>query len=69
MVVPTMMTEHVDEKHEDEQIEMATWDVSRPHLYREARRWIHSYLSDVHEQQGKILVRTIRLDAERNEMT
>ena len=38
MLVSTMMTGHDDGNHTDGPIEMATWDVSRAHLYGDARR-------------------------------
>ena len=54
MLVSTMMTGHDDGKHVDGPFEMATWDVSRAHLYGEARRWIYTFLPERHEQVGKL---------------
>ena len=54
MLVSTMMTGHDDENHVDGPFEMATWDVSRAHFYGEARRWIYTFLPEVHEQVGKL---------------
>ena len=54
MLVSTMMTGHDDENHFDGPFEMGTWDVSRAHLYGEARRWIYTFLPEGHEQEGKL---------------
>ena len=39
MLVSSMMTGHDDGNHTDGPVEMGTWDVSREHLYGDARRW------------------------------
>ena len=54
MLVSTMMTGHDDGNHADGPFEMATWDVSRAHLYGEASRMIYTYLPEGHEQKGKL---------------
>ena len=54
MLISAMMTGRDDDNHEDGPIEMATWDVSRAHLYGDARRWIYTYLPEGYEQQGKL---------------
>ena len=54
MLVSTMMTGHDDENHVNGPFEMATCDVSRAHLYGEARRWIYTYLLAGHEQVGML---------------
>ena len=48
------MTGHDDGNHVDGPFEMATWDVSRAHFLREARRWIYTFLLEGHEQVGKL---------------
>ena len=54
MLVSTMMTGHDNGTHTDGPMEMATWDVSRAHLYGDARRCIHPYLLQGYEQKGKL---------------
>ena len=54
MLVSTMMTGHDDGNHVDGPFEMATWDVSRAHLYGEARMWIYTFLLEGHEQVDKL---------------
>ena len=54
MLVSTVMTGHDDGNHVDGPFEMATWDVSRAHLYGEASRWIYTFLPEGHEQFGKL---------------
>ena len=54
MLVSTMMTGHDDGNHVDGPFEMATWDVSIAHFYGEARRWVHTYLPEGHEQKDKL---------------
>ena len=54
MLVSTMMTGRDAENLADDPFEMATWDVSRAHFNGEARRWIHTYLPEGHEQKGKL---------------
>ena len=51
-LVSTMMTGHDD--HTDGPIEMATWDVSRAHLYSDACRWIRTYLPEGYELKGRL---------------
>ena len=61
MLVSTMMTGHDDGNHADGPIEMATWNVSRAHLYGEARRWIYTYCPQGYEQKGKLARRSVNL--------
>ena len=37
-----------------ESLEIATWDVSRAHLYGESRRWVYTTLPEGWEQPGKV---------------
>ena len=54
MLVSTMMTGYDDGNLADGPFEVATWDVSRAHFHGEARRWIHTYLPEGHEEVGKL---------------
>ena len=54
MLAFTMMTGLDDGNHADGTFEMATWDVSRAHIYGKARRWIYTYLPEVHGQESKL---------------
>ena len=50
MLLNSAMTDGNDKRDS----EIATWDVSRAHLYGESRRWVYTQLPDGWEQPGKV---------------
>ena len=60
MLVSTMMTGHDDGNHTDGSIQMATWDVSRAHLYGKAFLMVTSRRTNRPDSAGACTERDTR---------